>query len=314
MEVVILRRILTKILCVSCLTTSIIPYNAISVVAEVPTYTAQAHSKYNRLMQQGYDATRQKNYRQAKVYFQRALAQRPGDRYANTALNNLNIYIARDGRGKKSKRYVVYVPKGIGAPERTGIATTRNGNSTNLCNANSKPSIPLKALAPEGQLQLTTADFPRFWFYVPYTKAKYLEFTLQDDYNDIHHVKLATPPNPGIIGVNLPTNTNISQLEVGKKYTWSLSVVCNEEDRSKDIYVDGLVQKITPDSQMAAELAKASPLEKAAIYASSGVWQDSLATLVELRRTLPQDDEVRGDWEDLLRWQNLDSVAQQPFL
>jgi Domain of Unknown Function (DUF928) len=65
---------------------------------------------------------------------------------------------------------------------------------------------------------------------------------------------------------------------------------------------------------MVRELANANPLEKAAIYASSGVWQDSLATLAQLRRANPQDNEVKGDWEDLLRWQNLDVVAHQPFL
>lgn len=50
---------------------------------------------YERAMRIGYAATEQGDYQTALINFRRALAARPGDRYATTAIRNVQSYIQR---------------------------------------------------------------------------------------------------------------------------------------------------------------------------------------------------------------------------
>lgn len=62
-----------------------------------PTQTAtQEPSAYDRAMQIGYNATRKGDYNTALINFKRALSQRPGDRYATQAINNVEVYLKRN--------------------------------------------------------------------------------------------------------------------------------------------------------------------------------------------------------------------------
>ena len=50
---------------------------------------------YDRLMNLGYEASKQRDYQSALEYFQQALAERPGDYYASAAIRNLEGYLSR---------------------------------------------------------------------------------------------------------------------------------------------------------------------------------------------------------------------------
>ncbi|MFE4105511.1 hypothetical protein [Almyronema epifaneia] len=54
---------------------------------------AQAARDYRRAMEIGYAATEQGDYQTALINFRRALAARPGDRYATAAIANVQSYI-----------------------------------------------------------------------------------------------------------------------------------------------------------------------------------------------------------------------------
>jgi tetratricopeptide (TPR) repeat protein len=53
------------------------------------------NSLYTQAMLIGYAAAEQEDYQTALINFQRALAERPGDRYAKAAIANMETYIAR---------------------------------------------------------------------------------------------------------------------------------------------------------------------------------------------------------------------------
>ena len=57
---------------------------------ETPTYT------YAEAMAIGYAATDARDYQTALINFRRALAERPGDIYATTAIRNVDLYILQD--------------------------------------------------------------------------------------------------------------------------------------------------------------------------------------------------------------------------
>jgi len=103
------------------------PTDLMKLEAAVPTnlLLTQAQSSYDRYMQMGYDATRQRNYSVALAYFQQALQTKPGDQYAIIASHNIASYIARDRlSGGKRRRYFMYIPA-FGQPDRLVPAGTR---------------------------------------------------------------------------------------------------------------------------------------------------------------------------------------------
>ena len=64
-------------------------------VAQAPP-SSILESRYDRLMQEGYEATEQRDYQTALQKFQQALTERPDDAYAQQAVSNIETYLKRD--------------------------------------------------------------------------------------------------------------------------------------------------------------------------------------------------------------------------
>jgi hypothetical protein len=285
--------------------TSLMPVSSIKVAA-VPIYLAQANA-YNQYMQLGYDATRQRDYPVALNYFKQARQQRPGDRYATAAVRNIEGYITRDRQAARQGRSRLAFTTPIGTPSRRVPGASRGG-----CKQGKEP---LTALIPEIDPQLTTAGYPVFFFFIPQTPAQTLEFALTDENDEpLYNKTFKTTGEPGIVSLRLPANLTVPPLKIGKTYRWSFSIICDRQDRSGDLVVEGSIQRIEPDPNLVSELKKAKPQERAALYATAGFWQDTLATLAKLRRSRPTDSGVRTDWEELLKSVGLERIAQEPLL
>ncbi|MGI8502673.1 MAG: DUF928 domain-containing protein [Hassallia sp.] len=262
---------------------------------------AQTQSPYDQYMQLGYAATSQRNYPTAFNYFQQALQQRPGGKYANIAANNIESYI------KNWRQASLSFVSSIGRPGRRSSAASRAGSCV-------ETGQHLTPLTPKTDPQLTTAAYPSFFVYVPQNSAQALEFVLQDNTSNEELYKTTLKPNKqsGVVRVNFPNNANLPSLQNGKEYAWSFSVVCDTQSRDKDIEVTGSIQRIQTDPNLAIQLQKAQPRERAALYATSGIWQDTLTTVADLRRINPNDLGVKTDWEDLLKSVGLEKIAQAP--
>jgi acyl carrier protein phosphodiesterase len=118
----------------------------------------------------------------------------------------------------------------------------------------------------------------------------------------------------GIVGVTIPATGNNKSLEVGKRYVWSFSLVCDPEDRSGDLVVKGFVQRIEPQATLKSDLANADQMTKLNVYATNGIWYETLATLAQMRRQTPGDARLTAKWTQLLESQGLESVAAQPLV
>lgn len=166
---------------------------------------------------------------------------------------------------------------------------------------------------------LTVSERPTFWFYVPYSLTPEItaEFILQADENGsiIHNTKIpltTAATVPGVISLRLPSA--IAPLEIGKRYYWKFVVHCDRQDPSANIVVDGWVERIAPNPSLVNQLEKATPRERARIYAKQGIWHESVTTLAELRRTYPQDAALTQEWEALLQAVNLKEIASKPIV
>lgn len=175
--------------------------------------------------------------------------------------------------------------------------------------------IKLTALVPENQIGRTVSEYPLFFFYLPKSDAQLAEFFLQDEKeNLIYQTTLKINNSPGVMSVSIPANKNVSPLQVGKNYRWSISLICDPQDRSTDVFAAGIVRRVELSADIRSELEKADPRQKAVIYAQTGIWQDALSTLAAARRGNPNDAELTADWETLLDSVKLGEIAKEPIV
>ncbi len=229
---------------------------------------------------------------------------------------------APGGRGEGAARFSPPPPPDRGAPGDRGEGASRGPEA---------PTTPL-ALVPMYQSLrqereevtivtqvwgLTTSERSPLWFSIPYGRSSRvsLDFTLKDAAGKtLYQTKLPLPEKPGIVSVRLPAT--VPPLAVGQMHHWILTSrpLSSLREPIEVTTLEGWIQRRQPDSQLIRELAKATPQQRAALYAQKGIWYDALTTLAELRQSRPADRSIQTDWATLLRSIDLEKVAEQPIV
>lgn len=188
-----------------------------------------------------------------------------------------------------------------GAPARTAGGGVRGGDA---CVAQGEK--PLTALMPTNNVGTTTVEKPTLFLYVPKTNVKAAELSITDKEGNQVVREVPLMGKAGVIEVSMPEKASIEQ---GKEYHWQFAIVCNSEERSADIYVEGLIERTQLSPELTKEVDAAAPLEKAQILAENKIWLDTLKILAELRSDKPKE------WEGLLTSVELDkAIATAPFV
>lgn len=208
-----------------------------------------------------------------------------------------------------------------GAPGRRKSTASR-GVVTTDCN---RSALPLIALAPEvvvaqpqagSQLLgpasivggLTTSPRPTFWFYVP-ANFNTLEFVLQDGTGTtIYQADVPLTGQPGIIPVVLPKTA--PELQSSQSYQWYFLASCHQGTPQ---FVQGWIQRISPDRTLMTHLTGATLPQQAVIYANSGIWYDALTLTLQRYQANPDDPEVAQQWQQLLRDADLEDLYAMPL-
>jgi hypothetical protein len=208
-------------------------------------------------------------------------------------------------------------PSGIGVPSRREGGGTRGCNVTlgDPDNPNSQPK-ELIALLPENGFGRTVDAHPTFLAYIPASNAPQLEFQLLDEaQNLIYETILPLSGRAGIVSVTIPDSVAISPLAVDEYYSFSFSLVCATEDdlfdRSGDIVVGGVMQRVAASEALNRELAQAPPSRHPEIYARESLWFDALASLAQLRQETPNNPSLLTDWMALLEAVGLGEIARE---
>ena len=184
------------------------------------------------------------------------------------------------------------------------------------------PNIESEGQKKQVEVESTVDSNPTFFVHLSHKSAQEAEFVVlkeQDNNQEqiIHDevIELTSNPtgNPQILALSLPSDSQ-KQLEVGKNYHWMFSVVCDVDDSSKNVVVDGWVQRIPQDTALETELAQKEPRAHPDVYAENGIWPDSLMVLADLRKRYPNDSQLQDKWETLLKSVGLDEAiaAQTP--
>lgn len=141
----------------------------------------------------------------------------------------------------------------------------------------------LTALAPNSHVGQTSSPRPTFAWFVPDSQSYPLEFRLYQyepsgDRTKIQAINLQS--QPGIMTLSLPE----AQLEltVGQRYRWQVVLLCNPNRPSEALVAEADIDVVEMPSALAGELAaKHNSLEKAALYAESGLWYDALGEALQ---------------------------------
>lgn len=222
------------------------------------------------------------------------------------------------------------------------VPTNREGAATRggECLQGSKS---LTALVPASGIGETAAEYPTFSWYMPQTSASAMEFVLRDAKgNDIYrsHYALANfaaypgdsaalsslgtvnsaSPTLGvdrvsasrIMSLTLPAFANLSPLEIGQEYSWTLALICDPNERSKDIIASGAIKRVTPNPTLSRRIQQATPEDRVALYADARLWYETLSSLVELRRDRPDNNDLTQAWNKLLTSVGLDAISKEP--
>lgn len=195
-------------------------------------------------------------------------------------------------------------------PPRRGLPGRREGAGTRgTCLSGQKPLMPL---VPADVLSLTTAENAVLYWYVPPTIAQMAEFRLLDGEIQVHATQVPLSKVGGITSYRLPTQV-VGAMTMGKTYNWQFSIICDPDQPSKNRFVEGQIERSEVSSTLAAQLKQATPLDRAALYAANGIWQEAIATLGQERCTYPQDSQVRTRWAQLLQSVQLSGYVDEPL-
>jgi hypothetical protein len=184
----------------------------------------------------------------------------------------------------------------------------------------------------------TIAEYPTIFWYMPKispedaeAKAPGIEFVLKvsDKQQDsdkaiIYSAKyaLAKSPEgvvgaPGIMSLSLTPSSfpSLSPLEINKEYDWELTTSCDytDSDNSDEITVAGWIKRVEADPTLARRIQQATPQERVALYAEKKLWNETLASLIELRRANPNDQNLADAWDKLLSSVGLDVISKEPL-
>jgi Domain of Unknown Function (DUF928) len=93
----------------------------------------------------------------------------------------------------------------------------------------------------------------------------------------------------GVVAVTLPENT--TALELGQQYRWTVSLMCDADRPSQNVYARAWVTRVAPSTTLALQLMGIKPgpeaeQQRALAYATAGVWYDAVASLNQAQTSI----------------------------
>jgi hypothetical protein len=191
----------------------------------------------------------------------------------------------------------------------------RDGGSRGLNDNCIAQKRNLVALIPENTVALNASASPKLFFYVPQAKQqKVLEFVLRNEQDELVYEAFLTTEGNGIISVEIPEKIQTNLLEKEQNYRWYLSMICNAQERSRDVVVQGWLGQREIDTKLQQKLDSSTAVEQASLYQKQGFWHDALSVLVETQKIGSDNSLVTAKWSELLESVDLGELASEPFV
>jgi hypothetical protein len=166
----------------------------------------------------------------------------------------------------------------------------------------------LIALVPNHVALTTQAQPSLFWFQSKPAKAKF-ELTVVEPKKPKPLVSLTAPQadKAGIHRIKLAKYKVELQPDVA--YEWSVAIVPDAENRSRDVIAKGVIKRINPTGDLANRVAQMGDLERAAAYAQAGIWYDAFEAVSNAIEAAPNNASLRAQRASLLQQVGLSDAA-----
>ena len=183
------------------------------------------------------------------------------------------------------QRAIVYKPPVRGAPPSRVSGGTRGSTPT---------GVPvLEVLAPN-DIGFTLQEQPTLYWYNSSTVPTQLQLTLAADDKSINpmlEVDLAAREVPAGINSFSLAGTAV-KLRSDTEYIWSVSLVLDPRQRSRDVVASGVLKRVSPPGGFERKTG-ASPVDAAIAYAGAGFWYDAVEALSAAVARSPDDRRLR---------------------
>jgi len=166
----------------------------------------------------------------------------------------------------------------------------------------------LIALVPNHVALTTQAQPSLFWFQSKPAKAKF-ELTVVEPKKPKPLVSLTSPQadKPGIHRVKLAKYKVELQPDVA--YEWSVAIVPDAKNRSRDVIAKGVIKRINPPGDLANRVSQMGDLDRAEAFAQAGIWYDAFESVSNAIETHPDDASLRAQRASLLQQVGLSEAA-----
>ena len=189
--------------------------------------------------------------------------------------------------------------------ENSGLPTNRrDGGSRGSCDLSDRSGFV--ALVPETGINLTSSATPKLYFHVPeIEQARTLELVLRDSADRLVYEQFFTVSGEsGIMSIEIPLSINQKSQSSETIYHWYLSSICNPQNRSQDIVLEGWLGHQRVSEMQQQTIASLSNPEKFAFYSKQGFWHDSLEVATQ----------NKTQWQQLLTEIGLVEFVDTPFI
>jgi hypothetical protein len=166
----------------------------------------------------------------------------------------------------------------------------------------------LLALVPDHAALTTQAQPSLFWFQSRPVNAKF-ELTVVEPKKPKPLVSLTSPDadKPGIHRIKL-ARYNV-ELQPDITYEWSVAIVPDAENRSKDVVAKGVIKRINASDDLAKQIENSDDAARASAYAQAGIWYDALDAISNAIEANPNDASLKEQRAALLKQVGLSQAA-----
>jgi hypothetical protein len=169
------------------------------------------------------------------------------------------------------------------------------------------------ALVPD-HVGYTASQQPALFWFMSEGAAGELKFELtlidESSIDPVIDSGFAMPKTPGLQRIDLAKH-GVS-LAAGEEYQWSIALVTDDSDRSKDIVSSGWIERVPASSELAARVTQAGPSGAAAVYGAEGLWYDTLEAAFDQMQRSPADSDSRQQLAGMLTGVGLPDEAARP--